>query len=161
MEVNTRYYFDNTHINERFCTVWYGFLQYEGNPITLSGNYYQKSNRILDDLLTEICDIHFYINLVDNRIYISVDNDVKYYTYDFEKHIKDMILRIEHTFSIHIFVGEFNAIEYKPDSNQYKYTISRHVDKKVILKKKILNWSVYNKKKDVSSLIEKTESLKL
>ena len=161
MDTHVKYYFDNTNINQNFSTVWHGFLEYEGNSITLSDDYWQKSNRILDDLLTEICEIHFYVNLIDNRIYLSVDTDVKYYTHDFEKHIKDMILRIEHTFSIHIFVGEFNAIEYKPDSNQYKYTISRHADKKIILKKKILNWAVYNKKKNISSLIEKTESLKL
>lgn len=161
MECIVKYYFDNTDLNERYCTVWYGFLEYEGNQINISENFHKTSNRDLEDLLTQICDINFYINLIDNRIYISVDNDVKYYTYDFEKHIKNMILMIEDKFSIYIYLGEFNAIEYKPDSNQYKYTISRQIDKKIILKKKILNWSAYNKKKDITSLIEKTESLKL
>jgi hypothetical protein len=145
-----KYYFDNVN-PDIFSTVWYGFFLYEENDIQIpiSENYYQQSNRELDDLLSEICEINFYVTLNNNYIYLSIDSDTKYYYYYFEKNLKDIILKIEEKFNIHIQNGEFNAIEYRPNGNQYIYTISRSNDenKRIILKKKILNWGVLELKK--------------
>ena len=159
IDIKKKYYFDNTNLEEFYSTIWYGYLTYIEIDIIIP--YYE-----LNDLLTEICDINFYINFDDNKIYISVDSDTKYYFYQFEKDIKNIILKIEEKFNINIDKGEFNAVELKFNSNQYKYTISRECSstRKIILKKKILNWATYNKKKntsDIDNLCAKTNSLNL
>jgi hypothetical protein len=156
-----RYYFDNTKIDTNYATIWYGFFIYNTtkNNIPISENYYQKSNRILDDLLREICDINFCINIINNYIYISVCQDSKYYYYQFEKDIKNVVKEIENKFSVIIESGEFNGVEYKYNGNQYKYTITKNKDKNIILKKKILNWEKYeNKKKKINKIDELSKS---
>ena len=152
-----KYYFDNTNIDTNYSTIWYGFLIYDNskNNISITENYYQKSNQILDDLLCEICNINFYVNIINNYIHISVCQDFKYYYYQFEKDIKNVIREIENKFIVIIESGEFNAIECKYNSNQYKYTISKNKDKNIILKKKILNWENYeNKKRKINKIDE-------
>ena len=158
-----RYYFNNTEIDNYYSTVWYGFLIYDQskNNIPISENYYQKSNPILDDLLHEICNINFYVNIINNHIYISVCQDFKYYYYQFEKDIKNVIKEIENKFEITVESGEFNAVECKYNGNQYKYTISKDKDNNIILKKRILNWENYeNKKRKVSKIDELNENTK-
>jgi len=132
-----RYYFDNTQIDANYSTIWYGFLIYDSskNNISITENYYQKSNSILDDLLCEICDVNFYINIINNYIHISICQDCKYYYYQFEKDIKNVIKEIENKFNVTIESGEFNAVECKYNGNQYKYTITKN-NQNIILKKK-------------------------
>jgi hypothetical protein len=161
-----KYYFETIN-PDYYATVWYGFFEYDENNerIPISDDYYQKSNRDLDDLLVNVCDIHYYVNLLDNYIYLSIDNDSKYYYYQFEKNIKNTILSIEEKFKINIKNGEFNAIEYRPNGNQYKYTISREYDStlshnKVKLKKKILNWDSFKNKKNKSSISNISDGIK-
>lgn len=145
-----KYYFDNTNIDTNYSTIWYGFLIYNSlknnipDSIPISENYYQKSNRILDDLLSELCNINFYVNIINNHIYISICQDSKYYYYQFEKDIKIVIKEIEAKFGLTIESGEFNANECKYNGNQYKYTITKNKDKNVILKRRILNWTNYD-----------------
>jgi len=158
-----RYYFNNTNIDNNYATIWYGSLIYDQtkNIIPISENYYQKSNIILDDLLSEICNMNFYVNIINNYIYISVCQDFKYYYYQFEKDIKNVIKEIENKFDVIIESGEFNAVECKYNGNQYKYTISKNNDKSISLKKKILNWENYeSKKRKVSKIDELNESTK-
>jgi len=141
-----KYYFDNTNIDTNYSTIWYGFLIYDisKNNIPISENYYQKSNRILDDLLCELCDMNFCVNIINNHIYISICQDSKYYYYQFEKDIKIVIKEIETKFDVTIESGEFNATECKYNGNQYKYTITKNKDKNIILKRRILNWTTYD-----------------
>jgi len=149
MNMEQKYYFDNTNIDTNYSTIWYGFLIYDNskNNILISENYHQKSNRILDDLLCELCNMNFYVNIINNYIHISVCQDSKYYYYEFEKDIKVAIKEIEDKFNVIIESGEFSANECKYNGNQYKYTITKNKDKNVILKKRILNWTTYDTKK--------------
>lgn len=151
----SKYYFENTHLNTDYPTLWHGFLSYNGEKINISENYYQKSNRELDDLLAEICDINFYTTLIDNNIYISVCRDTKFYYYNFEKTIKKAAKRIEKKFNISIIYSEFFATEVKHLGNQYKYFLVKD-DNKMILKKKTLNWDTFdnNKLKELTKDIE-------
>ena len=144
-----KYYFDSTNIDTNYSTIWYGFLIYDNskNNISISENYFQKSNRLLDDLLCELTDTNFYVNIINNHIHISICQDSKYYYYQFEKDIKNIIKEIENKFIVSIEGGEFSAVECKYNGNQYKYTISKNKDKNIILKKRILNWENYESKK--------------
>jgi len=143
-----RYYYDDTDLDKNYATLWNGFLEYNKNNI-------DNSNKALDDLITSICDINFYIYLLDSKIYISLCQDSKYYYYQFEKDIKLMIHKIETQFNVNIIYGEFNATELKHEGNQYKYTLSKNTDLNIVLKKKVLSW---NSKK---SLCKDLDNLKI
>jgi hypothetical protein len=160
-----RYYYDNCDINEKYPTLWNGFLEYNSNIIELTQDREEKNtNRELDDILTNICDINFYVYIIDSKIYISLCQDSKYYYFQFEKDIKNVITAIENKFNVKIDYAEFNATEIKHQGNQYKYTITKDKSSKIILKKKILNWDSYeskskkikknNKDDDISKTIE-------
>jgi hypothetical protein len=137
-----KYYFDNTNLDKVHATLWNGYLICETNAT----NILKSKEWELDDIFVEICHINFYINIIDNIIYISLCQDEKYYFYQFEKNIKNMIESIQIKYSIKIESGEFNAIEIKNFGNQYKYII-KNKDNKISLKKKILNWDSYETKK--------------
>jgi hypothetical protein len=131
-----RYYYDGYNLDKNYATLWNGFLEYNSNTIELTEDRIEKNtNRELDDLLTDICNINFYIYILDSKIYISLCQDSKYYYYQFEKDIKLIIDKIENQFNIKIDNGEFNATELKHQGNQYKYSISKDIDSKIILKK--------------------------
>ena len=108
-----------------YSTLWSGFLKYEGY-ISIALNYYQNSNRELDDLLAEICDVNFGVDIYDNTINITVCSDFRYYYYDFEKTFGIAIIEIEKKFNITIYDGEFYATEMIHQGSQYKYTISKY-----------------------------------
>jgi hypothetical protein len=149
-----KYYFENTNLDKIYSTLWNGEFIYNGDKIPLSLDYHQESNRELDDILTENLDVNFYVSLIDNNIHISCCSDFKFYFYDFEKYIKRTILNIESKFNIYIYFGNFNATEIKHNGNQYKYTINKNNENKIILKKRILNWEVLeSKKKKISENI--------
>ena len=153
---NNKYYFQNTIVETEFPTLWDGYLTYEADKlIEISDNYFQKSNRELDDLLQEICDIHFYVSLIDNTIYLSICRDSHFYYQDFEKNIKKIIKEIEIKFNISIKSGQFNANEVKHGGSQYKYTINKDNDK-ISVKRKILNWETYDDK-----VVKKMKDLKI
>lgn len=161
-----KYYYENTILETKYFTLWNGYFKYEGNRINISENYFQESNRDLDDLLTEICNVNFYISLINEYIYISLDSDSYLYCINFEKTIKIALKEIEIKFNIIINCGEFYGTEVKHMGNQYKYTISKDEDR-IILKKKILNWDTYNKKdkkdnkNDEYDLINKIKDIKI
>ena len=143
----SKYYFEDTTLNTKYPTLWNGYLLYNGQNISVSENYWQRSNRDLDNLLTEICEINFYVSIIDNRIHISVCGDSFFYYYNFEKTIKKVIKKIEKKFNINITESEFFATELKHMGNQYKYNTSRdEKNEKIILKKKTLNWTTYENK---------------
>ena len=53
--MSNQYYFDNTNLLTRYYTIWYGFINYKTiNPIILDES-------LVNDVLTEVCDINFYI----------------------------------------------------------------------------------------------------
>jgi len=158
-----KYYFDNTNLDNKYSTLWYGEFLYKGDKIPISLNYYQQSNRELDDLLVKNLNINFCVTIIDNIIYISCCSDFQFYYYDFEKNIKNTINDIENNFNIDIYSGNFNANELKHNPNQYKYSISKNKDNNIILRKKILNWTIYEtkKKKITDTLIEKLEDLNI
>ena len=141
-----RYYFDESCDSPIYSTIWTGMLNCVECTIPISENYYQKSNRELDDLLADICDVNFYITINENTIYFSVCQDFRYYYHDFEKHIKKVINAIEEKFSIKIINGEFSATEIIHKGTQYKYTITKNDNGSISLKKRVLNWSSYEKK---------------
>jgi hypothetical protein len=138
--IKVKYYFDNTKLLVKYGTLWNGFLTFDSK---ISENIMVD----LDDLLSEICSINFYINIIENNIYISLDTDSHFYYYDFEKTIKSAIIEIEKKFELNLNHGEFNAVEVKHYSNQYKYTISKNESNNIILKKKTLNWDTYEEQK--------------
>jgi len=158
----SKYYFEDTTLNTKYPTLWNGYLLYNGENISISENYWQRSNRILDDLLTDICDVNFYVTLIDNNIYLSVCGDSSFYYYNFEKTIKKAIKNIEKKFNINITESEFFATELKPMGNQYKYSTSKNCDvdgnEKIILKKKTLNWITYENKNETDNIILKKKT---
>jgi hypothetical protein len=158
-----KYYFDNTNLDTNYSTLWDGELLYNGNEIIKSNNYFQESNRELDDLLANYLGVNFYVTLLDKSIYISCCSDFKFYFYDFEKNIKNTILEIENLFKINIYNGNFNANELKHGGNQFKYNLSKNKDNKLVLKKKVLNWFIYEskKKKINDTLLEKLDNLNI
>ena len=158
--IKDKYYFDNTNLLTKYGTLWDGFLKFNFN--IQNWKMPENMNSVLSDILVEICDINFYTNIIENNIYISLDTDSYFYYYDFEKTIKSAIIEIEKKFEININYGEFNAIEVKHYSNQYKYIISKNDDNSILLKKKTLNWDNYEeqkqkkKKKKIEEDIDKT-----
>jgi magnesium-transporting ATPase (P-type) len=81
-----KYYYDDPKFNnKKYTTLWKGHISYFGGPIPISEDYYQYSNRDLDDLIAETCNINMYCNLQNNTIYLSSDCDFNFYYYDFEK----------------------------------------------------------------------------
>jgi hypothetical protein len=158
--IKDKYYFDNTNLLTKYGTLWDGFLTFNFN--IQNWKIPENMNSVLSDILVEICDINFYTNIIENNIYISLDTDSYFYYYDFEKTIKSAIIEIEKKFEINVNYGEFNAIEVKHYSNQYKYTISKNDDNSILLKKKTLNWDNYEeqkqkkKKKKIEEDIDKT-----
>jgi archaellin len=141
-----RYYYDGYDLDKKYATLWNGFLEYNSNNIEYTKDRGDNTNRELDDLVTNICNINFYIYILNSKIYISLCQDTKYYYYDFEKDIKKVIGEIEDKFKVKIDYGEFNATELKHHGNQYKYTITKDKTSKIILKKKILNWDNFESK---------------
>ena len=69
-------------------------------------------------------------------MYLSIDNDWNFYgSNKFESDIRNIITQIdqhlpENNVKITFLNGEFTAIEYKPDGNQYKY-ISLYMHKHI------------------------------
>ena len=147
---NEIYYFTNTKLETSYPTLWNGYIYFKKNdntPIRLED---------VDNILADICDINFYIKIdikIDIlHIYISMDQDEKYYHHQFEKHIKKIINKFEEMFNINVIRGIFNATELKHQGNQYRYRISKKNDNKIMVSKKILNWEVIDKKNKKSDL---------
>lgn len=141
--MSKKYYFDIPYIR-KYETIWYGYLEFD--------NIKDYDISLLYDNFTELFDINFYINIEDNKMYLSIDNDWNFYGYDrFENDIRNIITHIEKHLSkneiINFLSGEFTAIEYKPDGNQYKYKLTNNLDqKKIDIKKRVLNWSIIKPK---------------
>lgn len=150
-----KYYFDNTNLDKVHATLWNGYLVCESS----AANILKSKEKELDEIFAEICNINFYINIINNTIYISLCQDEKYYFYEFEKDIKNVIESIQEKYKIKIVSGEFNAIEIKNFGNQYKYIIKNINDNKISLKKKILNWDSYENKKVKNKKIELSDEL--
>jgi hypothetical protein len=149
-----RYYFDEYKINELYPTLWDGYIQFDSNKIPIT-DIEENSNRELDDLVTNICAINFYIYILDSKIYISLCQDSVYYFHQFEKDIKKLIFAIEDKFKVNIDYAQFNATEVKHQGNQYKYTLTKDTNNRLILKKKILNWDNYSRSKKLKEDFEK------
>jgi hypothetical protein len=145
--INEKYYFlvkTGVDINVTYPTLWHGYLKYKrqnDDPIQWLD---------LDNILVDICNINFYIDIDDEHIHISLDRDENYYAHQFDTHIKKVIKQIEERLLIKILEGEFYANEVKHNGSQYKYNIICNTDK-IILKKTILNWEILNKGNDKSS----------
>jgi hypothetical protein len=137
--MSKKYYFDLPY-TRKYETIWYGYLDFD--------KIKDYDISLLNEVITEITDISFYINIEDNKMYLSVDNDGNYYgSSRFENDIRNIITHIEKHLSkneeINFISGEFTAIEYKPDGNQYKYKLTNNLDeKKINIKKRVLNWSI-------------------
>lgn len=141
--ISEKYYFMNTNLDTNYATLWNGFFKFDKfdcNPIPYLD---------IDNILLDICDVNFYINLdlEKNLLYISLCQDEKYYIYQFEKHIKKVIKKFEECLNIIITSAEFNATELKHEGYQYKYNVTRDINNRIILKKRILNWENIDKKK--------------
>jgi hypothetical protein len=134
--MSKKYYFDVPY-TRKYDTIWYGYLEFDsiGDDFNVS---------LLNDILVEIADINFYINIENNKIYLSIDNDGNYYDNNkFENNIRNIITQISKIYFINFLNGEFTGIEYKPDGNQYKYKISNNIgDNKIDIKKRVLNWDI-------------------
>lgn len=140
--IEEKYYFMNTDLDKRYATLWNGYLKY--NKLDESSISFLD----VDNILIDICNVNFYINIDNNNINLSLCQDENYYYYDFEKHIKKLIKKIEEICNLSIIYGEFNANELKHNGSQYRYTIQKDMDTdKVILKKDTLNWEKIKKRK--------------
>lgn len=143
---NEIYYFTNTKLETSYSTLWSGYIYFkkiDNTPIRLED---------VDNILVDICNINFYIKIDILHIYISMDQDEKYYHHQFEKHIKKIINKFEEMFNITVINGIFNATELKHQGNQYRYRISKKIDNKILVSKKVLNWEVIEKKNKKSEL---------
>jgi len=144
--MSKKYYFDLPYI-KKYETIWYGYLEFDKKI-----EIFINDISLLNDNFTELFDISFYINIEDNKMYLSIDNDWNYYGYDrFENDIRNIITHIEKHLSknevVNFVSGEFTAIEYKPDGNQYKYKITNNLtEHKIDIKKRVLNWSIIKPK---------------
>jgi hypothetical protein len=144
--MSKKYYFDIPY-TRKYETIWYGYLEFDKKIECFINNI-----SLLNEVITEITNISFYINIEDNKMYLSVDNDGNYYgSSRFENDIRNIITHIEKYLSknevINFISGEFTAIEYKPDGNQYKYKLTNNLDeKKIDIKKRVLNWSIIKPK---------------
>ena len=134
--MSTKYYFDLPY-TRKYDTIWYGYLEFD----RISDDF---NVSLLNDILVEIADINFYINIENNKIYLSIDNDGNYYDNNkFENNIRNIITQISKIYSINFLNGEFTGIEYKPDGNQYKYKITNNIgEHKIDIKKRVLNWDI-------------------
>ena len=141
--MSKKYYFDLPY-TRKYETIWYGYLDFD--------KIKDYDISLLNEVITEITNISFYINIETNKIYLSVDNDGNYYDSSrFENDIRNIITHIEKHLSkneiINFISGEFTAIEYKPDGNQYKYKLTNNLDqKKIDIKKRVLNWTIIKPK---------------
>jgi len=140
---NNNYYYSNTKLETTYPTLWNGYIHFN-----------QKDNEIVpivlqdvDSILVDICNINFYIKIDILHIYLSIDQDERYYYHQFEKNIKKIINKFEDMFNINIINGIFNATELRHQGNQYRYRISKKDNNKLILSKKVLNWDVIDKKR--------------
>ena len=137
--MSKKYYFDLPY-TRKYETIWYGYLEFD--------NIKDYDISLLNEVITEITNISFYINIENNKMYLSVDNDGNYYgSSRFENDIRNIITHMEKYLSknevINFISGEFTAIEYKPDGNQYKYKLTNNLnEKKIDIKKRILNWNI-------------------
>jgi hypothetical protein len=141
--MSNKYYFDLPY-TKKYETIWYGYLEFD--------KIKDCDISLLNEVITEITNISFYINIETNKIYLSVDNDGNYYDSSrFENDIRNIIKHIEKHLSknevVNFISGEFTAIEYKPDGNQYKYKITNNLtEQKIDIKKRVLNWSIIKPK---------------
>lgn len=135
-----QYYWDDTkHINilERYTTIWKGTLI----NTNIDSNWLKPEQvREFDDLLIDICERNFYINLDESNIYLSLCQDSPYFYYEFEKHILKFLRSAEKKFNISINEGEFYCWECRPMANSYRYRIYKK-DNKFKLKKSVQNWN--------------------
>ena len=134
-----KYYWDNTsHINvlERYTTIWKGTLVNSN----IDSNWIKPEQlRQFDDLLIDICERNFEINLDESNIYLSLCQDSPYYYHEFEKNILKFLRKAEKNFNININEGEFYCWECRPLANSYRYRLYKK-DNKFKLKKSVLNW---------------------
>lgn len=141
--MSKKYYFDIPY-TKKYETIWYGYLEFD--------KIKDCDISLLNEVITEITNISFYINIETNKIYLSVDNDGNYYDSSrFENDIRNIIIHIEQHLSkndvVNFISGEFTAIEYKPDGNQYKYKITNNLtEQKIDIKKRVLNWTIIKPK---------------
>lgn len=141
--MSKKYYFDIPYI-KKYETIWYGYLEFD--------KIKDCDISLLNEVITEITNISFYINIETNKIYLSVDNDGNYYDSSrFENDIRNIIIHIEKHLSknevVNFISGEFTAIEYKPDGNQYKYKLTNKlIEQKIDIKKRVLNWTIIKPK---------------
>ena len=141
--MSKKYYFDIPYIR-KYETIWYGYLEFD--------NIKDYDISLLYDNFTELFDINFYINIDDNKMYLSIDNDGNFYGSSiFENDIRNIITHIEQYLSknevVNFISGEFTAIEYKPDGNQYKYKLTNNLtEHKIDIKKRVLNWNIMKHK---------------
>ena len=136
--MSIKYYFDNTNLLNKYPTLWRGHFKYNIDSTYIDIN---KLN-ILKDIINEITKINFYINIEENYIYISLCQDSLYYHHEFDKDIIKIINEIENYFNINIEEGEFHAIEVKHYASQYKYIISKNINNKITINKKIFNFDL-------------------
>ena len=123
-----RYYFDDTHVNTKYATLWNGFLTYapDSKYIELSEGYYCNSNRELDDIVAEITDI----NLEENKYqhstkFTATDIDLMlYFIYLDEKYKNLYIPKIKNDTSNRMnfpwqinYDDSTNILDIHPDIN--------------------------------------------
>jgi hypothetical protein len=144
--MSKKYYFDLPY-KKKYETIWYGYLEFDKKIENFINDI-----SLLNEVITEITNISFYINIDDNKIYLSIDNDGNYYdSCIFENDIRNIITHIKQHLSknevVNFISGEFTAIEYKPDGSQYKYKLTNNLtEKKIDIKKRVLNWSIIKPK---------------
>ncbi len=149
--IKQKYYYMDTQSDKIYATLWNGFLKYkklDEHPIPFLD---------IDNILVDICNINFYVHLDNEYIYISLCQDEKYYAHQFEIHIKKVIRSFEEKFNLQILSGEFNATELRHQGDQIKYTISKLSNNNISLKKRILNWESYERRKKHGNIEKEKE----
>ena len=69
--MSKKYYFDIPYI-KKYETIWYGYLEFDKKIESFINNISDNIS-LLNEVITEITNISFYINIEDNKIYLSVE----------------------------------------------------------------------------------------
>ena len=150
--MNESHYYTSSLDPNKYKTIWTGYIKYQNNFIdSINQTNEQMINNLrieIDEIIQELTDINFYIDIQNNIIYLSVDDDEAFYYHQFEKSIKKIVRKIEEKYNNIFIESEFFATEYKHRGNQYKYNLIKESSgekEKLILKKVSLNWSLFEK----------------
>lgn len=145
-----RYYFDeNENYTLIYSTYWYGLINIDKEISTNDDNMFY-----IKDIFKTKYNIELqWLGIDKNQIRLTIHRNMKYYYYQFEKDILNIIKDIQKKCEFKVEIAIFEAWESKHDSDHYKYTIKR-VNQVLKLSKKKLNIEKWNSKIEYDKVLK-------